>query len=146
MAVPVSKGVLWVLPHPQILRTITSVLHRLSPSRDIGTAVRRPPHSLRNCVPSQSHPYTQSHNRIQPTKGHTHEMINPCLDLRMQNYRFKPEEGRALCSLLASYVHNPAGLCTAPGKGPQQNKGGGASLSCSQPWETRGSHWVTKLL
>lgn len=53
------------------------------------------------------------------------QTINLRSDLRAQSYGCKPEEGRALCSSLASSVRNPAGLPTALGKGPQRNKGGG---------------------
>ena len=47
---------------------IALVLHWPSPSREIGTAVRRPPQSLRNYVPSQSHSHTHTGNRIPPNR------------------------------------------------------------------------------
>ena len=57
---------------------IASVLHRPSPSREIGTAVRRPLHSLRNYVPSQSHS-SHTGNRIPPNRTvyafNTHDSI-----------------------------------------------------------------------
>ena len=68
---------------------IPSVLHRPSPSREIGTVVRRPPQLLRNEIPSQSHSYT--HTQPKPTQQNSTRFKRlrlRCLhsDLHTQNY------------------------------------------------------------